>query len=256
MLRTWRRQIAGHLVDGLGELLPDARRALDLSLATKLTLSADLAGHTGDLRGEDRQLLGHRVHKLCRAEELAFERTSIHLKFHRLPKVTLGDRANGPRNLICRSDQVIQQSVEAINFGGPPANRARSRHALLEPPFLANRPPQPCQLTRESVLVRDGLVEGRGDLALYSAPIRLQSHGKIAITKCNHRCEHPLRPGSRGTVLRCPVRWAGAITPQLARRHDYPSFATPRRRILGVFLLQTNLISIRSFARDLLNFIL
>src|SRR5262249_52807275 len=44
-----RRQIAGHLVDGFGELFPYARHNLDLGLATKLALGADLAGHAGDL---------------------------------------------------------------------------------------------------------------------------------------------------------------------------------------------------------------
>src|SRR5258708_7868084 len=44
-----RRQIAGHLGDGFGELLPHTRHTLELSLATKLALGADLAGHAGNL---------------------------------------------------------------------------------------------------------------------------------------------------------------------------------------------------------------
>src|SRR5207245_1148712 len=60
-----RRQIAGHLIDGLGELFPYARYSFDLGLATKLALGTDLAGDAGDFRGENRQLLDHCVHELC-----------------------------------------------------------------------------------------------------------------------------------------------------------------------------------------------
>src|SRR4029077_14636362 len=47
-----RGQVAGHLVDRFGELLPHARDALDLRLAAELAFGADLPGDTRDLRGE------------------------------------------------------------------------------------------------------------------------------------------------------------------------------------------------------------
>src|SRR5207248_3161717 len=55
------RQVGGHQVDVVGEILPDARRALDLRLAAELALGADLAGHAGDLGGDGTQLLDHGV---------------------------------------------------------------------------------------------------------------------------------------------------------------------------------------------------
>ena len=69
-----RREVAGHLVDGLGEFLPHARNALDLRLAAELAFGADLARDAGHLRGEHRELLDHRVDELRRAQELALER--------------------------------------------------------------------------------------------------------------------------------------------------------------------------------------
>ena len=66
-----RGEVAGHLVDRFGEVLPDARDALHLRLAAELALGADLAGHARHLRGEDRELLDHRVDQLGRAQELA-----------------------------------------------------------------------------------------------------------------------------------------------------------------------------------------
>src|SRR5207237_8807570 len=65
------RQVAGHEVDVVGEVLPDARRAFDLCLAAELALGADLAGHAGDLGGEGAQLLDHRVDGARGAKELA-----------------------------------------------------------------------------------------------------------------------------------------------------------------------------------------
>src|SRR6185295_11455524 len=45
-----RGQVACHLVDRVGELLPDARHALHLRLAAELALGADLARHARHLR--------------------------------------------------------------------------------------------------------------------------------------------------------------------------------------------------------------
>ena len=40
-------EVAGHAVDAVGQVLPDARHALDLGLAAELPLGADLAGDAG-----------------------------------------------------------------------------------------------------------------------------------------------------------------------------------------------------------------
>ena len=42
-------EVAGHAVDAVGQVLPDARHAADLRLAAELPLGADLAGDAGDL---------------------------------------------------------------------------------------------------------------------------------------------------------------------------------------------------------------
>src|SRR5205814_6669305 len=46
------RQITGHLIDRLGELLPDAGHPLDLRLASELALRADFARHARHFRRE------------------------------------------------------------------------------------------------------------------------------------------------------------------------------------------------------------
>src|SRR5207245_1545966 len=49
-------EVAGHVVNVVGEILPDARDALHLSLATQLALGPDLTRHAGDLSGEGVEL--------------------------------------------------------------------------------------------------------------------------------------------------------------------------------------------------------
>src|SRR5207249_711923 len=55
------RQVAGHEVDVLGQVLPDAGRAPDVGLAPKPALGTDLPGHARDLVGEGVELVDHRV---------------------------------------------------------------------------------------------------------------------------------------------------------------------------------------------------
>ena len=143
-----RREVAGHLVDRLGELLPDARHALHLRLAAELALGADLARHARHFRGEDRELLDHRVDELRGAQELALERAAVDLQLHGLAEVALGDRADGARDVRRRPHQVVEQRVQRIDLRGPSADRPGHRHALLEPPFLADGHAQPRDLPR------------------------------------------------------------------------------------------------------------
>ena len=66
-----RRQRAGELVDVLGQVVPDARDALDLRLAAELALGADLARDAGHLVGERGELVDHRVDRVLELEDLA-----------------------------------------------------------------------------------------------------------------------------------------------------------------------------------------
>src|SRR6185436_7676897 len=64
-------QVRGHRVDVVGQVAPHAGDALDLGLTAQLALGAHLAGHPGDLVGERRQLVDHRVHGRLQLEDLA-----------------------------------------------------------------------------------------------------------------------------------------------------------------------------------------
>src|SRR4029450_10810479 len=65
------REVAGHEVDVVGEVLPGAGDAADVGLAAELAFRADLAGHARDLRGERPQLIHHRVDGVLEFQDLA-----------------------------------------------------------------------------------------------------------------------------------------------------------------------------------------
>ena len=67
-----RGQVAGHLVDVVGQVLPRAGDAGDDRLAAELAFGADLAGHAADFRRERVELVDHRVDGVLQLEDLAF----------------------------------------------------------------------------------------------------------------------------------------------------------------------------------------
>ena len=67
------REVAGHGVDVVGQVLPHATDAFDLGLAAQLALGADLVGDTRHLVGECVQLVDHRVHSVLQLEQLALD---------------------------------------------------------------------------------------------------------------------------------------------------------------------------------------
>src|SRR5204862_280395 len=66
-----RRQVVGHEVDRVGEILPRAGDAADVRLAAEAALRTDLASDAGDLRGKRVQLIDHRVDGLLQLQNLA-----------------------------------------------------------------------------------------------------------------------------------------------------------------------------------------
>ena len=75
-----RSEAGRHRVDVLGQVLPDARDALDLGLAAELALGADLAGHACDLVREGRELVDHLVDRRPDAGELPAHRAGLRFR--------------------------------------------------------------------------------------------------------------------------------------------------------------------------------
>ena len=64
-------QVAGHGVDGVGEIFPGSTNTGHLRLAAQLSVSTDFAGHARYFRCERTQLVHHRVQSVLELENFA-----------------------------------------------------------------------------------------------------------------------------------------------------------------------------------------
>src|SRR4029077_17551254 len=64
-------QVAGHVVNVVGEIFPDTSDPLHLRLAAQLALGSDFTRHAGDLSGEGVQLVDHDVDGVLELQDLA-----------------------------------------------------------------------------------------------------------------------------------------------------------------------------------------
>src|SRR5204863_368880 len=67
------RQVGGHHVDGIGQILPGTGDTGDRRLTAEFALGADLARHAGHLGREGVELIDHRVDRVLQLEDLAFD---------------------------------------------------------------------------------------------------------------------------------------------------------------------------------------
>ena len=101
-------EVAGHQVDVVGQVLPDAadldrhRRRL-----TELALGPHLAGDAGHLGDEAVELVHHRVDRVLQLEHLA-----VHVGGDLLAQVAVGDRADHALHLRRRAHQILDQAVD------------------------------------------------------------------------------------------------------------------------------------------------
>src|SRR6185369_12966124 len=68
-----RGEVAGHLVDVVGEVLPGAGHAGHQRLTAQSSFGADLARHAAHFRRERVQLVHHRVDGVLQLENLALD---------------------------------------------------------------------------------------------------------------------------------------------------------------------------------------
>ena len=105
-------QVAGHRVDGVGEVLPGTGHAGHHRLPTQLAVSADLARHARDLGGEHAELLNHGVDDVGGAQELAFQRPPVHIQAHGLGQIALGHGRDGAGNFRGWAQQILDKGVD------------------------------------------------------------------------------------------------------------------------------------------------
>src|SRR5690606_8210109 len=122
-------QVAGELVDALGQVPPGARHPGHPGLAAELAFGADLAGHAGDLVGEAGQLVDHGVDGVLQLQDLALGGNR-----DLLGEAALGDGGGDLRDVADRRGEVGRPRVRALGQAGPRARQPR-------PPGLGAAPP-------------------------------------------------------------------------------------------------------------------
>ena len=154
-------EVAGHQVDVVGQLLPDAADLdRDGGRLAELALGADLAGDAGDLGDEAVELVDHAVDRVLELEHLALD-----VGGHLLAQVAVGDRADDALHLVAGADEVLDQAVDRLDAVAPDLVGALERDALGELALLADDAADALELGAQRLVGADDLVQPVGDLA-------------------------------------------------------------------------------------------
>src|SRR5882762_7222561 len=168
-------QVAGHAVDILGEVFPDASHTADLGLPSQLAFGAHLTRDARHLGAEGTKLVDHGIDRAGRLEELALQPPAFDLERHRLREVAVGDRADDARHLGVRPHQVVDQVVDRTQRRRPNAARVTQARAL-DLALFANPPAQTPDLAFQPLVRLDHVVQRARDLPGAAGPGGGHSH--------------------------------------------------------------------------------
>src|SRR6202022_81415 len=148
-------ELAGHQVDVVSELLPNAGDALHLRLAAELAVGSDLTGNTRDLTRERVELVDHRVDGVLELEDLA-------LAFDRdlLGDVAVGNRGRDLGDVTNLTGEVAGHRVDVVGEVLPRAADALHVGLAAELAFGAHLARDTRHLVGEGVELIDHRVDG------------------------------------------------------------------------------------------------
>src|SRR5580700_8709044 len=170
-----RGQVAGQLVDALGQALPGARHVAYLGLAAEPALAADLAGHPGDLRGERGQLVDHGVERGLELEDLA-ARVDVDL----LGQVTVRDGGRDLGDVADLPGQIVRHEVDVVGQVLPHAGDAADVGLAAEPAFGADLAGYPGDFVGERRQLVDHGVDGGLQLEDLAPGVNVDLLGQVA----------------------------------------------------------------------------
>ncbi len=176
-------EIAGHAVDGVGEVLPGAGDAFDVRLAAELAFGAHLAGHARHLRGKRAELVHHLIDDLRGPKELPLQWAVVHLQRHGLGEVSLSDGADDAGGFARWVDQIVNESIDRRDGFLPGAGHVAEKSALVQFAFLAHDPADVAQLFIERV----------GHLALHAGPFHRQPDREVPLFQRGEGLEQAIR---------------------------------------------------------------
>ena len=174
-------EVGRHAIDIVGQFLPGAGHALDLSLAAELALGADLARHARHLAREHAELIDHRVDGLAGAEELPSQRVALNFEEDFLREVALGHGADDAGNFVRSREELSDEGVDVLNLLGPGTLNTAEVHKVFDLAILVDELGDALNFAGEFLFSRDTLVERFGDLAVDTGPLDGKADGEVAV---------------------------------------------------------------------------
>jgi serine phosphatase RsbU (regulator of sigma subunit)/anti-sigma regulatory factor (Ser/Thr protein kinase) len=184
-------------------------------LTTEHPLGADLAGDPGDLVGERRQLVHHRVHGPADPVELAPQGPALDLQGHVLRQVTFGDGRDDAGDLRRRPREVVDQRVHRRRTRRPPPVELVGVHPLQHPALTTHDPADAQQVAVAALLQLHHRVETVHDLAR-EAGTTCDAHVELALAD-GGRHRHELLQQTVEVVLGGRDIWCGHESPPVVR---------------------------------------
>ena len=169
-----------------------------LRLAAEFSVRTDFAGHTRYFGGENAELLNHRVDDVGRAQELAFERASVHIQTHGLRQIALRDCRDGARDFSGGPKQIFDQRIDRDFHLAPRSPGFMKAGALAGSAFFSDHLANALQFLRHLLVGGDDGIESVGNLACDSGPGSGKTHRKISIPHGLQAGQNYAEIGDRG----------------------------------------------------------
>src|SRR5439155_1020615 len=152
------RQVAGHRVDAVGQVLPDAGDAIDRRPAGELAFRPDLARNPGHFAGEGVELVDHRVDRVLELEDLALD-----VDLDLLAQVAVGHRGRHFGDVPDLGREVAGHEVDAVGEVLPDAGDALDVGLAAELAFRPDLAGDAGHLGAERVQLVDHRVDRVGE---------------------------------------------------------------------------------------------
>ncbi len=182
MLRTWEVRFAAIMLTFSVRSFQVPGDVVHVGLAAEPALGADLAGHPGDLVGERRQLVDHRVHGALQLEDLA-----ARLDGDRAGQVAAGDRGGHLGDVAHLGGERAGHEVHRVGEVAPGAGHAGYGRLAAEPALAADLAGHAGDLVGERRQLVDHRVDGRLQLGQLAAHVHRDLLAQVA---AGHRGGH------------------------------------------------------------------
>ena len=170
-----RRQVAGHGVHAIRQILPDAAHALHLRLTAQFAFGTDLARHAGHFRCEGVELIDHGVDGVLQLQNFA---ARIHGDLG--GQVALGHGGRDAGDVANLVGQVRRHGVDRIRQILPRAGHALQFRLATQTPFGSDFARHASHFGREGVQLVDHRIHylrGMPELTFERPVLNLQRHG-------------------------------------------------------------------------------